>query len=323
MNVTFFAKSNTGLYFIEVTAGAWVIDGGYVAQPASTATKARGAAMGFVTDSDIVSAKGMKSHVVKTGWMVTRCIPLCQYRREIVSARAARIAEIQEKAEREKLIQVMKALVFVAAVACPLLRVGTSIWKFAEAVELAESLDLITKVTESVLVNKRETVFDVLYDVVEDMAKSSMKKGMVLGGLVCLYPTMSKRMIKFSDKAYDIWDARPDAAKVDTASALPYYPEDDILDDIYRFRMGADPKYSSQMVAAAPKFEDAWKAAQSTGKAKAGPGSLLQPKVDLTVLSRNYWPDCECTYCGEWQKAMEALKQDFASKRAQYIQETR
>lgn len=326
MKLTFFAKSKTGLYFVEVTAAALVRDTGYVAQPASTATTVRGPAMGFVTNSDIVNAKGMKSHVVKTGWTVTRCIPLCQYRQEIIAERAARIAEIKEQRDREKLIAVMKALVFVAAIACPLLRVGTSIWKFVEAVELAESLALITKVSESVLVNKRETLFDVLYDVVEDQATSTMKKGMVLGGLVSLYPTMSKRMIKFSDTAYDIWDARPDAATVNTTNALPYLSQDAILDDIYRFRMGADPKYGSQMVAAAPKFEDAWKAAQSTEKAKpAGTavGGLLQPKFDLTTLSRNYWLDCECNYCGEMQKAAEAVKQDYARRKAQYIEETR
>jgi hypothetical protein len=313
------------LYYVEVTAGALVKESGYVAQPLSTATPSRGQTMGFVTDNDIVDARGMKLHVVKTGWSVTKSIPLCQYRSEVLADRRARIEEIKEMAQREKLIELMKALTFVAAVACPLLRVGTSVWAFAKTVELAETLAVVTAVSESVLINKRESVFDVLYDVMVDSAVSQLKKTMFLGSLVSLYPTMSKRMIKFSGDAYDVWDATPDAAKVDTKSVIQRFHEDDILDDIYRFRMGMDPNYNSRMVAAVPSFEQAWKAAQAARKkepSKVAPAALGKPQIDLQLLAKNYWPDCECDYCLTWQKADHARKQDFANRKAHYIRET-
>lgn len=215
----------------------------------------------------------------------------------------------------------------MAAIACPLLRVGTSVWAFVETIELAETLAVVTMVSESVLINKRESVFDVLYDVMVDSAVSHVKKAMFLGSLVNLYPTMSKRMIKFSGNSYDVWDAKPDADKVETKSVIQPFPEDDILDDIYRFRMGVDPTYNSRMAAALPSFEQAWKAAQTaksekTTSSKVAVAALGKPQIDLKVLAKNYWPDCECNYCLAWPKAVQAAEQDYAKRKAHYIRET-
>ncbi len=294
MQLSFFIRSNGQSFFVEMVTWAMVRESGYVAQPSTTATKYRGAAFGFLLKDDYVDAKGRKLHVSQTGWRTTRCIPLCQYRAEVAKARTLRIEEIKWQAQREKWIELLKALTFAATVVCPMLRVGTVAWSLTEAFELAESLDTVTKVAESVLINKRTSVIDVLCDVLLDQYLTKAEKGFFLASLKCVYPCLTKRMIKVAGTGFEIWDAYPCANKFNVGQVLPSVQEDSILDDIYRFRMGVDEVYRNTVLRGYAAQQKAWSDyfdRLAEAHKKGLDDIILQP------IGLMFEPDCKCSFC--------------------------